>query len=138
MADKSRVLRVFNWKIGKRQTVAELEKFQKNAIFGGQNPADLLAKVITEYNVANDSGRNLVTESQLVAELTKKKLGLTRQWLKSMRDEEVLVRQLEDGSSERVWYTDGHSIVYDLDATLKIIRERKKAGNSKTTKEVTS
>jgi hypothetical protein len=115
---KSEVLRSLHLKLTNQSDVEQLDRFQRNSVFEGINPADKLIQLITAYNRSLEPGRTIVTEAEMLAALGDLGVKAPRQKLRRMREAGKLVT----AEGAETWRTDGRSIVYDLEATLRAVK----------------
>lgn len=119
--DNGEVLRSFHLKIRNKRDAVKLDRFQQLAIFEGEAPAATLMSMIDSFNKFG-AQRVLASEAQMVDALHKAKLSTgTRQVLKTLRDS----GQLVGPEGEKLWGTDGNSIVYDLRGVIGFFRRRR-------------
>lgn len=117
----AKVVRVYNWKMTDQEVADAFARFQKIAAYRGNRPDHELSNLIEKFNNEAAPSFTLVSEAELVRQLNFRKLGLSRQQLKYLRDH----HQLKDSEGKRIWYTDGYSIVYNLEAVIEYEHARR-------------
>lgn len=131
MSKKPRgIFRHFIWKIRNRKFVEVWDRFRKIAIINSQDPGVYLEKVVTRWMEAQDAqglpAFTPVYENQLMRELCRRGLGVSKVTLRKWRNNGDL--EQKDGDKPRpFWFTDGNTVVYDLESVIEVAREKKRA-----------
>lgn len=119
-------LRSFHWKFFEKAQIAQLEEFQQKALLennngtSGRTVYDVLQDLIADYNKRHPVRFTMMGETELLKRIHAEGFTATRQTLKKFRDMDVLV----DKDNNRIWWTDGHNIVYNYEAVVKFLSKR--------------
>ena len=110
--------KVVHWVITDEQVGKEFEEFQKVSIFLGISPFLNLGKQLSKYvKHYKPESITLQTEAQFMEELEKRNLKVTRVTLNKWRQSDILKLNFH-------WYTDGHSIIYNMEESIEVIQMR--------------
>ena len=112
--------KTFIWSMFGADFIEKFERFNKLALVKGVHVTRLLSSLVEDHINSEDIQGTLVDEKQLLDELQKANLSISRVTLRNYRINERLVL---DGSP--IYFTDGRNICYHLEKCLEFFRQRK-------------
>jgi len=133
--NKKKVLRHFQLKIRNKEHAATFDSFQRKMIFLGLNVTDVVMDDINGRDVRTIFDFTLLTEPEMLALMVKKGVSRTRQSLKRMRDRGELIDPI---TKEKLWGTDGATIIYNSEAVIKLLSNKGQKGKKKKSGKVSS
>lgn len=113
-------LRFFQLKLRDKDSKQLFDQFQKAVIFDGQSVTDVIMRLIKGTVFTDLSRGKLMFETDMLELMKKKGVSRTRQMLKRMRDDGRLV---DPETGERLWGTDGNSIIYNADPVIALLKK---------------
>ena len=112
--------KTFIWSMFGADFIAQFERFNKLALVEGVHVTNLLSDLVKNHVETKDIPGTLVDEKQLLDELDKRQLSVSRVTLRNYRINEKLVK---DGKP--IFFTDGRNICYHLEDCLDFFIIRK-------------
>lgn len=113
-------LRFFQLKLRDKESKKIFDQFQKIVIFDGKSVTDVIMALIKGSTIVLPGMGPLMFESEMLEEMKRKGVSRTRQMLKRMRDDGRLV---DEETGDRLWGTDGNSIVYNSPGVIKLLKK---------------
>ena len=115
--------KTFIWSMMDSNFIEKFERFNKLALVKGVHVTKLLSNLVLDHVETEDIPGTLVDEKQLLDELQKANLSISRVTLRKMRD-----RMMVNGKP--IYFTDGRNICYHLEDCLEFFRNRKRSSVS--------
>lgn len=122
--------KTFIWSMFGTDFIEKFERFNKLALVKGVHVTSLLSNLVEDHIKTQDVPGTLVDEKQLLDELQKANLSISRVTLRNYRVHEKLVM-----NGNPIYFTDGRNICYHLENCLEFFKNRKSkpvTGNSLT------
>lgn len=110
--------KTFIWSMFGSDFIEKFERFNKLALVKGVHVTRLLSNLVENHIEEEDVPGTLVDEKQLLDELQKANLSISRVTLRNYRDQ-----MNQDG--RHIFFTDGRNICYHLEGCLDFFRNRK-------------
>lgn len=106
----------------KRNVAHIVQQFVKLATYNGVSVEDVFLKTAKDYIDTHQSEVKIVNEQELLIELKKLDLSVTRNTLLRWRKYDAI----RDEDGKKIWYTNGFFIFYDLKKMIEFVRTRRK------------
>lgn len=113
-----RQTKTFIWSMFGNDLIEIFERFGKLSLVEGKHITTTLSSLIKDHVEKNDIPGTLVDEKELLDELERHGLSVSRVTLRNYRS-----RLLKDGKP--IWFTDGRNICYHLEDCVHFFRELK-------------
>jgi hypothetical protein len=120
MSNQQQETKTFIWSMYGADFIEKFERFNKLAMVRGKHVTNLLSDLILEHIETKDISGTLVNENQLLDELQKANLAVSRITLRNHRVKNKLVL-----NGKPIYYTDGRNICYHLEHCLEFFRIKK-------------
>lgn len=111
--------KTFIWSMLDSDFIEKFERFNKLALVKGVHVTKLLSNLVLDHVDTEDIPGTLVDEKQLLDELQKANLSISRVTLRKIR-----AKMMVDGKP--VYFTDGRNVCYHLEGCLEFFRNRKR------------
>ena len=102
--------KTFIWSMFGSDFIQKFERFNKLALVDGVHVTKLLSSLIEEHIQDKDIPGTLVDEKELLENLQKQNLSVSRVTLRNYRINDKLVK-----NGKPIWFTDGRNICYHLE-----------------------
>lgn len=120
--------KTFIWSMFGSEFIQKFERFNKLALVDGVHVTELLSSLIEEHIQEKDIPGTLVDEKELLENLQKSDLSVSRVTLRNYRINDKLIK---DGKP--IWFTDGRNVCYHLEDCLEFFYlKRRKPQKSST------
>jgi hypothetical protein len=110
--------KTFIWSMYGDDFIKVFDRFMKLSLVDGKHVTVMLSSLIEDHVKRTDIQGTLVDEKQLLDELQKNSLSISRVTLRNYRE-----RMVKDGKP--IWFTDGRNICYHLEDCLEFFRQLK-------------
>jgi hypothetical protein len=117
--------KTFIWGMVGADFIEKFERFNKLALVKGKHVTNLLSELVLDHVENQDIEGTLVDEKQLLDELQKADLSVSRVTLRNYRINDKLVR-----NGKPIYFTDGRNICYHLEHCLEFFRNKKYGNGS--------
>lgn len=119
MSNKNGYKKVVHWVITDEKIGTQFEDFQKISIMKGKNPFEYLSEQVFRItSLEKPISFTLITEPELIKELTNRNISITRSTLNKWRNNNTLELDFH-------WFTDGRNVVYNMEESIEIIQRLK-------------
>lgn len=114
------VVRSFTWKIFSRDDEETFLNARKVSVIKGEKIENTLYSLMKEYLKKNKLDFTPVTEGELYETLKDTALQVSRVSLHKWRNDKI-----DEFNGQKLWFTDGNNIVYNLEAMKDFIGARR-------------
>lgn len=113
--------KTFIWYMMDSEFIEKFERFNKLALVQGVHVTKLLSNLVLGHVEVEDIPGTLVDENQLLNELQKEDISVSRVTLRNYRTRNKLMK-----NGKPIYFTDGRNICYHLEDCLEFFRNKKK------------
>ena len=112
--------KTFIWSMFGADFIETFERFNKLALVRGVHVSNLLTDLVQHYVALRDIKGTLVSEIELLKELQKRDISVSRVTLRNYRLSRKLV-----WNNHPVFFTDGRNVCYHLEHCIEFFEDRK-------------